>query len=69
MDGSAADDNEQSIKILMTADAAGGVWRYSVDLVAGLVERGAEVMVATMGPRPSEEQKRQLLAMPASEPG
>jgi glycogen synthase len=48
----------------MTADAVGGVWRYSVDLAAALVEHGAEVLIATMGPRPSEEQRNELLAIP-----
>jgi len=52
------------LKILMTADAVGGVWRYSIDLVEGLVAEGAEVLLATMGPPPSEEQKRQVAAIP-----
>jgi len=48
----------------MTADAVGGVWRYSLDLIRGLAAHGAEVLLATMGPRPSEDQKRQLAALP-----
>lgn len=63
MTGSAPDPAQQPLKILMTADAAGGVWQYTVDLVAGLVRHGAEVLVATMGPRPSPEQKAQLIAL------
>jgi glycogen synthase len=48
----------------MTADAVGGVWRYSVDLAAALVEHGAQVLIATMGPRPNEEQRHELLSIP-----
>ncbi|MGA8026117.1 MAG: glycosyltransferase [Bryobacteraceae bacterium] len=48
----------------MTADAVGGVWQYCFDLVSGLVREGAEVLLATFGPRPSPEQKREILALP-----
>jgi glycosyltransferase involved in cell wall biosynthesis len=48
----------------MTADAVGGVWRYSLDLIQGLVANGAEVLLATMGPRPSEDQRQQIAAIP-----
>ena len=44
----------------MTADAVGGVWQYSVDLIRGLKERGAEVLLATLGPRPSAQKRRQI---------
>jgi glycosyltransferase involved in cell wall biosynthesis len=40
--------------ILMSADAVGGVWPYSLDLAAGLVRRGLPVTVAVLGPAPSE---------------
>ncbi|MFL6416427.1 MAG: glycosyltransferase family 4 protein, partial [Bryobacteraceae bacterium] len=48
----------------MTADAVGGVWQYTVDLVRCLVEGGAEVMVAVLGPAPSEEQRDELGRLP-----
>lgn len=64
MDDSAAQPAEKSLRILMTADAAGGVWQYCVDLVSGLARQGAKVLVATLGPRPSQEQKKQILALP-----
>lgn len=48
----------------MTADAVGGVWRYSVDLAAALVNHGTEVLIATMGPRPTDEQRNALLSIP-----
>jgi glycogen synthase len=61
--GSAAETSNGPLKILMTADAVGGVWRYCVDLAAELVVSGAEVMIATMGPRPSDEQRREVLSI------
>ena len=41
--------------ILMSADALGGVWPYTLDLAAGLTRRGARVSVALMGPAPERE--------------
>jgi glycogen(starch) synthase len=64
MPASAIDDSNKPLRVLMTADAVGGVWRYSVDLAAALVEHGAEVLIATMGPHPSDEQRHELLAIP-----
>jgi len=48
----------------MTADAVGGVWQYTVDLVRRLTEDGAEVLVAILGPAPSEEQRNELRRVP-----
>jgi glycogen synthase len=64
MPASATDDSTKPLRVLMTADAVGGVWRYSVDLAAALVEHGAEVLIATMGPPPTEEQRNELLSIP-----
>jgi glycosyltransferase involved in cell wall biosynthesis len=61
MAGNTRENSDKPLRILMTADAAGGVWQYALDLVSGLSDSGAEVLVATMGPRPSDEQKRELL--------
>lgn len=44
--------------VLMSADAVGGVWPYSLDLAAGLVRRGLAVTVAILGPGPSETRIR-----------
>ncbi len=41
-------------RVLMSADAVGGVWPYSLDLAAGLVRRGLPVTVAILGPSPSD---------------
>ena len=36
--------------VLVTTDAAGGVWRYALTLSAGLAERGQGVVLAVLGP-------------------
>jgi glycosyltransferase involved in cell wall biosynthesis len=48
----------------MTADAVGGVWRYCVDLITELAHCGTEIMLATMGPRPTPVQREEVLAIP-----
>ncbi|ETR79246.1 glycosyl transferase family 1 [Afipia sp. P52-10] len=50
-------------RILMTADAVGGVWTYATSLAAGLAADGWRVQLVTMGPKPSPEQ---LAALPAN---
>ncbi len=42
--------------VLVTADAVGGVWQYSLDLARGLTGLEYQVVLAVMGPAPSEEQ-------------
>lgn len=46
--------------VLMTADAVGGVWRYALDLAAGLGQRGVRVVLAVMGPSPADDQRREV---------
>lgn len=46
----------QPRRILMTLDAVGGVWRYSLDLASQLVARGWNVVFAGFGPAPDETQ-------------
>jgi len=41
----------------MTADAAGGVWTYALELARGLGLQGIQTIIATMGPLPSADQK------------
>src|SRR4051794_27365470 len=41
------------MRVLMTADAVGGVWTYALELAHAL---DAEVTLATMGPRPDDDQ-------------
>jgi glycogen synthase len=46
-------------RVLMTADAVGGVWRYSIDLSRALKTRGVHAMLAVLGPPPSSAQRRE----------
>jgi glycosyltransferase involved in cell wall biosynthesis len=46
-------------RILMTTDAVGGVWRYSLDLARALATGGDSIMLAGLGPQPSAEQVRE----------
>jgi glycogen synthase len=52
------------MKVLMTADAVGGVWSYALELSAELSRRGAHVVLATMGPRPDAAQAAAAAAIP-----
>jgi glycogen(starch) synthase len=45
-------------RILMTSDAVGGVWTYTLELVRALGAQGVEVCVAVMGREPGAEQQR-----------
>jgi hypothetical protein len=49
--------------VFITADAVGGVWQYSLDLAAGLAERGIEPIVAVSGPSPAAAQKAKVHAI------
>lgn len=51
------------MRVLMTVDAVGGVWQYALDLAAGLAHHGAHVRLATLGPRPSAQQKRRAIGI------
>lgn len=45
----------KTFRVLMTADAVGGVWHYATGLAAGLARHGHEVLLAIAGPPPSSE--------------
>ncbi len=49
-------------RLLLTGDAVGGVWRYSLDLAGGLVARGCSVTLAVLGPHPSAAQLAEAAA-------
>ena len=53
--------------ILMTADAVGGVWSYSLELARGLASVGTRVTLATMGPPPSDAQRAAAKRVPGLE--
>ncbi|HLV21393.1 MAG TPA: glycosyltransferase [Polyangiaceae bacterium] len=45
-------------RLLMTADAVGGVWAYALTLCRELSATGTQVLLATMGPPPTAAQAR-----------
>lgn len=47
------------MRVLMTTDAVGGVWTYSLTLARALAARGVEVALAVVGPEPSPAQVAQ----------
>jgi glycogen synthase len=52
-------------RILMTVDTIGGVWTYAIDLAGALCHSGTEIMLASMGRSPTEEQRHQAAAIPS----
>lgn len=54
----------QPRRILMTADTVGGVWTYALELARGLASYGIEIILATMGRRPSRQQHAELALLP-----
>lgn len=46
--------------LLLTADAIGGVWQYSIDLADALRDFGYRTTIAVVGPEPSVAQQRKV---------
>lgn len=53
------------MRILVTADALGGVWTYTRELVAGLSLRGLNVTLVTFGEIPTPQQTQWMEALPS----
>jgi glycosyltransferase involved in cell wall biosynthesis len=53
-----------ALRILITADAVGGVWQYSLDLARGLARLGHETVLALMGPAATTEQSKSAAQIP-----
>lgn len=51
------------LRVLMTLDAVGGVWRYAMDLARGLGARGVGTVFLGLGPPPSPRQKAEAKAL------
>jgi len=49
----------KAIRVLMTIDAVGGVWRYAMELAAALRFEGVAVIFAVVGPPPNTAQTRE----------
>lgn len=47
-------------RVLMTTDTVGGVWTYAVELCRALAEHDVQVLLATMGRRPSVDQREEI---------
>lgn len=47
--------------VMMTTDAVGGVWTYSLELAKGLARQGVRVTLVSMGPEPSTRQREEAL--------
>jgi glycogen synthase len=54
-------------RVLMTADAVGGVWTYAVDLAAGLAQHGVQTTLMILGPSAAPARAREALAVPGLE--
>jgi len=52
------------MKILLTSDAAGGVWTYALELAHALYDHGVHVALATMGSALSPQQRRDAAHLP-----
>ena len=50
-------------RVLLTADAVGGVWRYALELAEGFAGRGIETVLAVLGPAPNEVQREEAGAV------
>lgn len=50
-------------RIMMTVDAVGGVWRYAMDLAAGLRSEGIATCFVGLGPPPSRQEKAEAMAI------
>src|SRR5690349_12055597 len=50
-------------RVLMTLDAVGGVWRYSIDLARALGRAGIQCTLVGCGPEPSDKQRHECDAL------
>lgn len=56
--------NVAGLRLLMTADAVGGVWHYAVELSGALALRRVETVLAVLGPSPSPADRAAAMAVP-----
>src|SRR5215212_1405360 len=52
------------MRVLMTTDTIGGVWSYCLELCRALQPAGIEIALATMGAKPTDDQRREISAIP-----
>lgn len=58
MRGRTPDEGKYPARLMMTADAVGGIWTYALELATALGQSGVTTLLATMGPAPSPAQYR-----------
>ena len=51
------------MRLLMTTDAVGGVWRYSLDAARALEKRGHQVSLAVIGPDPCAQRQAEAAGL------
>lgn len=51
-----SEQGRANLRVLMTVDAVGGVWRYAMTLARSLSTRGVRTTFAGLGPRPTARQ-------------
>ena len=51
-------------RVLITLDAVGGIWRYTIDLARGLAAYDVSCLLAGFGPEPDAEQRAECAAVP-----
>jgi glycosyltransferase involved in cell wall biosynthesis len=49
----------ERLKVLMTADSVGGMWRHALDLCMTVRAQGIETIIAGLGPRPHASKERE----------
>lgn len=59
-----AGGTQRGARVLMTADAVGGVWTYALDLAAGLAQADVATTLVVLGPAPSPDQVLSAEAIP-----
>jgi glycogen synthase len=55
---------KQRLRVLMTADTIGGVWNYALELTRSLAGHCVDVVLATMGGAPSQQQQTHVKKIP-----
>ena len=48
------------MRLLMTTDTVGGVWTFTKELTGGMLARGCEVTLVSLGKLPSPGQKHAI---------
>lgn len=54
----------RQLRVLMSTDTVGGVWMYALELARALRQRGVQVVLATMGAKPSPQQRQHARRVP-----